>query len=330
VSTNLFQSAVAAFALASFAVGAVAQATGSAQDYPSKPIRLIIPFTPGGGTDFLSRVVAAKLSETLKWTVVVENKPGAGGNIGLDAAAKSAPDGYTIVMGQLDNLGIGPWLHASLPYDPIKSFTPIVLVADSPLVLVVAAQSSYMTVADVVAAAKANPGKLTLASAGNGTTGHLTGELFRTAAGIKIQHVPYKGSAPALADVLGGQVDMSMPSAPSALPLVKSGKLRAVAVTSAKRAAALPNVPTIAESGYKDVDVSVWYGLLAPAGTPQAIVTRLNAEINKALKASDVGDKIAEQGGNALGGTPEEFASLLKKDYAKWEPIVKASGAKVE
>jgi tripartite-type tricarboxylate transporter receptor subunit TctC len=194
----------------------------------------------------------------------------------------------------------------------------------------VAAQSSYMTVADVVAAAKANPGKLTLASAGNGTTGHLTGELFRTAAGIKIQHVPYKGSAPALADVLGGQVDMSMPSAPSALPLVKSGKLRAVAVTSAKRAAALPNVPTIAESGYKDVDVSVWYGLLAPAGTPQAIVTRLNAEINKALKASDVGDKIAEQGGNALGGTPEEFASLLKKDYAKWEPIVKASGAKVE
>ena len=229
MSANLFQRAVAALALASFAAGAMAQAasTGSAQDYPFKPIRLIIPFTPGGGTDFLSRVVAAKLSETLKWTVVLENKPGAGGNIGLDAAAKSAPDGYAMVMGQLDNLAIGPWLHSSLPYDPIKSFTPIALVADSPLVLVVSAQSPYTTVADVVAAAKASPGKLTLASAGNGTTGHLTGELFQTAADIRIQHVPYKGSAPALADVMGGQVDMSMPSAPSALALVKSGKLRA-------------------------------------------------------------------------------------------------------
>jgi tripartite-type tricarboxylate transporter receptor subunit TctC len=319
-----FQRILAALALAGLAASVMAQ------DYPSRPIRLIIPFTPGGGTDFLSRVVGNKLSEALKWTIVLDNKPGAGGNIGLETAAKSPADGYTMVMGQTDNLMINPWLHSNLPYDPIKSFAPIAPVADSPLVLVVSAQSQFKTVADVVAAAKANPGKLTLASAGNGTTGHLAGEVFQKAAGIKIQHVPYKGSAPALADLMGGQVDMSLPSVPSAQSLIRSGKLRAVAVSSAKRTPGLPDVPTIAEAGYKDVDVSVWYGLFVPAGTPQPIVARLNSEVNKALQASDVREKIADQGASPLGGTAEDFAALMKRDYAKWERIVKESGTKLE
>lgn len=321
---NLLRRIFATLALAVFATAALAQ------DYPTKPIRLVVPFPPGGGTDLFARVLGGKLSETLKWVVVVENKPGAGGNIGVDLVAKSPPDGYNIVMGQTSNLAINPALYRKLPYDPLKDLIPVVLVADAPLVLVVASQSPYKTLADLVAAAKAKPDELTFASPGNGTVAHLAGELFQSAAGVKFRHIPYKGSATAMNDLMGGQVQLFMASVPTALPQIKNGKLRPLAVTSTKRAVALPDVPTIAEAGYKGFDANTWFGLLVPKGTPESIVTRLNTEANKVLKMPDVAAKFASEGGGAVGGTPEEFAALLKADYGKWAKVVKDSGAKVD
>ncbi len=311
------------------ALAAVATAVMAAE-FPTKPIKLIVPFPAGGGTDFFARVIGNKLGETVKWVVVVDNKPGAGGNIGVDAAAKSPPDGYTLVMGQTSNLAINPTLYRKLPYKPLTDLIPVVLVADAPLALVVASQSPYKTLADLVAAAKAKPGQLTFASPGNGTVAHLASELFQTAAGIKFQHVPYKGSSQALTDLMGGQVQLFMASVPTALSQIKGGKLRALAVTSTKRSPALPDVPTIAESGYKGFDANTWFGLLVPAGTPAPVVARLNAEVNKVLNMPDVREKFAAEGGGALGGTPEDFAALLKADYSKWAKVVKDSGATVD
>ena len=303
----------------------------AAQDYPgNKPIKLVVPFPAGGGTDIFARVIGNKLTETLKWVVVVDNKPGAGGNIGIDAVAKSPPDGYTIGLGQTSNLSINPTLYAKLPYDPLKDLVPIVLVADAPLVMVVPANSPFKTVADVVAAAKKKPGDVTFGSPGNGTVAHLTGELFQTAAGIKFQHIPYKGSAQALTDLMGGQVQVYMSSIPTALSHIKGGKLRAIAVTSPKRAPSLPDVPTISEAGYKGFDANTWFGLVAPAGTPAPIVSKINAEVNRILKMPDVKEKFAAEGGGPLGGTPQEFAALLKSDYTKWGKVVKDSGAKLD
>jgi len=303
----------------------------AAQDYPgNKPIKLVVPFPAGGGTDIFARVIGNKLSETLKWVVVVDNKPGAGGNIGIDAVAKSPPDGYTIGLGQTSNLSINPTLYTKLPYDPLKDLVPIVLVADAPLVMVVPANSPFKTVADVVAAAKKKPGDVTFGSPGNGTVAHLTGELFQTAAGIKFQHIPYKGSAQALTDLMGGQVQVYMSSIPTALSHIKGGKLRAIAVTSPKRAPSLPDVPTISEAGYKGFDANTWFGLVAPAGTPAPIVSKINAEVNRILKMPDVKEKFAAEGGGPLGGTPQEFAALLKSDYTKWGKVVKDSGAKLD
>jgi len=303
----------------------------AAQDYPgNKPIKLVVPFPAGGGTDIFARVIGNKLAETLKWVVVVDNKPGAGGNIGIDAVAKSPPDGYTIGLGQTSNLAINPSLYAKLPYDPLKDLVPIVLVADAPLVLVVPANSPFKTVADVVAAAKKKPGDVTFGSPGNGTVAHLTGELFQMAAGVKFQHIPYKGSAQALTDLMGGQVQVYMSSIPTALSHIKGGKLRALAVTSPKRAPSLPDVPTIAEAGYKGFDANTWFGLVAPAGTPAPIVTKINAEVNRILKMPDVKEKFAAEGGGAIGGSSQEFAALLKSDYVKWGKVVKDSGAKLD
>lgn len=303
----------------------------AAQDYPgNKPIKLVVPFPAGGGTDIFARVIGNKLAETLKWVVVVDNKPGAGGNIGIDAVAKSPPDGYTIGLGQTSNLAINPTLYAKLPYDPLKDLVPIVLVADAPLVMVVPANSPFKTVADVVAAAKKKPGDVTFGSPGNGTVAHLTGELFQTAAGVKFQHIPYKGSAQALTDLMGGQVQIYMSSIPTALSHIKGGKLRALAVTSPKRVPSLPDVPTISEAGYKGFDANTWFGLVAPAGTPAPIVTKINAEVNRILKMPDVKEKFAAEGGGPLGGTSQEFAALLKSDYVKWGKVVKDSGAKLD
>src|SRR6266849_6929208 len=238
-----------------------------AQAYPAKPIRLIVPFPPGGGTDIAARTIANKLSDSVKWTFVVENKPGAGGNLGVEQAVKSPADGYTLVIGQTSNLAINPTLYAKLPYDPLRDLSPVALVVSAPVVFVVAANSRYASLGDLLAAAKTDPGGVTFASPGNGTVSHLAGELLQRAAGVKLTHVPYKGASQALTDTLGGQVQSFMSSAPSQ---IKGGRLRAIAVTSAKRSPELPDTPTIAESGYQGFEASTWYGLLAPAGTPAA------------------------------------------------------------
>lgn len=298
--------------------------------YPSKPIRLIVPFPPGGGTDILSRLVATKLTEANQWTVVPDNKPGAGGTIGITEAVKAAPTGYDIVMGQKDNLVIGPWLYKNLPWDPTKDLTAVAHVAWTPVVIATSANSRFKTLADVVAAAKEKPGTITYGSPGNGTSIHLAGHLFEQAAGIKLSHIPYKGSNPALMDALAGNVDLLVSSLPSAMGQIKSGKLRPLAVTSAKRSSSAPDVPTVAESGFKGFDVSTWYGVLAPAGTPAAVVKTLNAEVNKLLAQADVQAAIRAQGAEAQAMTPAEFSSLLKNEYTQWKGIVESSGAKIE
>ncbi len=304
--------------------------TAIAQAYPTKPIRMIIPFPPGGGTDIAARTIANKLSENAKWTLVAENKPGAGGNLGVEQAVKSPADGYTLVVGQTSNLAINPALYAKLPYDPLKDLSPIVLIVSAPVVLVVASNSRYRSLGDMLAAAKTDPGAVTFASPGNGTVSHLSGELLQRAAGVKLTHVPYKGASQALTDTLGGQVQSFMSSVPSALSQIKAGRLRAIAVTSAKRSPELPSAPTIAESGYKGFEANTWYGLLAPAGTPAPVIARLNAEANRALATPELQQRLAAEGGEALGGSPEQFASFLKAEHAKWGRVVRESGARAE
>lgn len=316
------QGAYAAFALAFFVSAA------TAQDYPAKPIKLIVPFPPGGGTDISARTLANKVSESAKWTFVIENKPGAGGNLGVEQAVRSPADGYTLVIGQTSNLAINPALYAKLPYDPLKDLSPIALVVSAPVVVVVAADSKFRSLADLLAAAKG--GTVTYASPGNGTVSHLSGELLQRASGAKLTHVPYKGAAQALTDTLGGQVQSFMSSVPSALAHIKSGRLRALAVTSAQRSPELPGTPTIAESGYPGFDASTWYGLLAPAGTPAPVISRLNSEVNRALATKEVRERLASEGGETLGGSPAQFAAFLAAEHAKWGRIVRESGAKVE
>jgi tripartite-type tricarboxylate transporter receptor subunit TctC len=307
-----------------------AHAQEAGKEYPSKPIRLNVPFPAGGGTDIISRVLANRLAETLKQPVIVENKPGAGGSIGVDATAKSAPDGYTLVMGQTANLAINPTLYTNLPYDPVRDLVPVALVADSPVVLVVGAESRFKTLAEIIAAAKAKPGDVTFATPGNGTVAHLVGEQLSGTAQVKMLHVPYKGAAQALTDLMGGRVDMFYSSVPSALAQIKGGKLRAIAVTSKSRSPSLPDVPTVDESGFAGFDATTWFGILAPAKTPQPVIDKLNAEINAALKSPEVGEKIASEGGKPLGGTADTFTALLTADLVKWGGIVKSSGAKVD
>ncbi len=316
------QGAYAAFALAFFVSAA------TAQDYPAKPIKLIVPFPPGGGTDISARTLANKVSESAKWTFVIENKPGAGGNLGVEQAVRSAADGYTLVIGQTSNLAINPALYAKLPYDPLKDLSPIALIVSAPVVLVVAADSKFRSLADLLAAAKG--GTVTYASPGNGTVSHLAGELLQRASGVKLTHVPYKGAAQALTDTLGGQVDSFMSSVPSALAQLKSGRLRALAVSSAARSPQLPGTPTIAESGHPGFEASTWYGLLAPAGTPAPVISRLNGEVNRALAAKEVRERLASEGGETLGGSPAQFAAFLAAEHAKWGRVVRESGAKVE
>jgi tripartite-type tricarboxylate transporter receptor subunit TctC len=318
------QHAALTIALALFAAAA------AAQDYPAKPIRLIVPFPPGGGTDISARTVANKLSEGGKWTFVVENKPGAGGNLGVEQAVRSPADGYTMVIGQTSNLAINPALYAKLPYDPLRDLSPVALLVSAPVVLVVTANSKYKSLADLIAAAKNDPGAITYASPGNGTVSHLAGELLQRAANVKLSHVPYKGAAQALSDTLGGQVQSFMSSVPSALAHVKGGRLRALAVSSAKRSPELPAVPTIAESGYPGFEANTWYGLLVPAGTPAPIIALINTEVNRVLAMREVRDRLASEGGDTLGGSPERFAAFLAAEHAKWGRVVRESGARVD
>ena len=311
------------------ALGLIA-ASAHAQTYPEKPIRMVIPFPPGGGTDILARLVAQKLTEANKWTIVPDNKAGAGGTLGITEAAKGKPDGYDMVMGQKDNLVVGPWIYKSLPWNPVKDFVAVAHVAWSPVIIATSVNSKYKTLADVVAAAKAAPDTITYGSPGNGTTIHLAGDQFEKAAGIKMRHIPYKGSNPALMDALSGNVDLLMSSVPSAMAQIKSGKLRPLAVTSAKRSSSMPEVPTVSESGFKDFDVSTWYGVFAPAGTPATVVNVVNAEINKLLATPEMKAAIHAQGAEPQAMTPDQFGTQLKADYQKWRGIVQGSGVTLE
>lgn len=329
LSRRRLMTAVPAAAMAGFS--GLAAVPAFAQEWPAKPVRLIVPFPPGGGTDILSRLIATQLSEATKWTVVPDNRAGAGGTIGIAEAARAQPTGYDLVMGQKDNMVVAPWLYKKLAYDPVKDFVAVAHVAYTPVVIVTRTESKFKTLKDVVEAAKAAPDTVTYGSPGNGTTIHLAGEIFNSTAGIKMRHVPYKGSNPAMMDVLAGNVDLMVSSLPSAIGQLKSGKLRALAVTSAKRSTSQPDIPTVAEQGFgKDFDVSTWYGIFAPAGTPAAVVTRMNAEVNKLLARADVQAAIHEQGAEYQALSTDAFSTLLKTDVQKWKGIVQASGATIE
>jgi len=301
-----------------------------AQAWPGKPIRIVVPFPPGGGTDIIARETSQKVAAATGWTFVIDNKPGAGGNLGVDSVAKSPADGYTLVLGQTGNLAINPTLYTKMPYDSVKDLAPIVLLANAPLVMVTGMNTPHKTLADAVKAARAKPGTLNFASPGNGTVAHLTSEMFQKAAGVQTQHVPYKGAAQALTDVISGTVDLYMSSVPTLLGQIKQGKLRALAVTSAKRVDDLRNVPTINESGYSGFDAVTWFGLLAPAGTPKDVIAKLNTEFNKALQQSALRKKLGDEGAEPVGGTPEQFAALIRDEIPRWGKVVKESGAKVD
>lgn len=316
--------------------GAAANAAPAAQGYPSKPITLVVPFPPGGTTDILARAVGAELGKAWGTQVIIDNRPGAGGNIGSQIVAKAAPDGYTLLMGTVGTHAINQSLYAKLPYDPIKDFAPVTLVASVPNVLVLnAALAERNKITDVksfVAFAKANPGKLNMASSGNGTSIHLAGELFKTQTKTFMVHIPYRGSAPAIADLLGGQADLMFDNLPSALPYIKAGRLRALGVTSSKPSPALPNAPTIASTGgdLEGFEASSWFGILAPAGTPSDIVHKLQQEMAKSLASPAVKEKMVSQGAEPVGNTPEQFAAHIQAETKKWAAVVKASGAKVD
>jgi tripartite-type tricarboxylate transporter receptor subunit TctC len=311
-------------ALVTFAAFAAAQA------WPSKPIKWIVPFAPGGTTDILARTVGDKLAIALGVPVVIENKPGAGGGVGAEFTAKAAPDGYTIMGGTISTHAINASLYKDLPYDPVKDFVAITLIARVPNMLVVNPAVPAKDVKELIALLKANPTKYTFASSGNGTSQHLSGELFKSMAGVEMQHIPYKGSPPALQDVVGGQVTMTFDNITTAWPLAKAGKLRALAVTTAKRSAVAPDVPTLAESGLSGFEVGSWQGVFAPAATPPAIVKRLNAEIVRILAMPDVREKLGGLGAEIVADSPDEFAAFVKAEGVKWSDVVKRSGAKVD
>ncbi|WP_373378592.1 Bug family tripartite tricarboxylate transporter substrate binding protein [Cupriavidus nantongensis] len=327
---------VVALLLLSASLGALASQPALAADpYPARPIRLVVPFAAGGTTDILARAVAAELGKLPGWNVVVDNKPGAGGNIGADIVAKAAPDGYTLLMGTVGTHGINQSLYGKLPFDPIKDFAPITEVAAVPNVLVLnpafAQQNKIDSVKDLIAYARANPGKINMASSGNGTSIHLAGELFKTQTRTFMVHFPYKGSGPALTDLAGGTMQVMFDNLPSSMALIKSGKLKALAVTSARPSPALPGVPTIAQAaGLPQYEASSWFGILAPAGTPPDVIQRIQQEVAKALGAPAVRERLQAQGAEPIGNTPEQFAAFIRAETAKWAKVVKDSGAKVD
>lgn len=298
--------------------------------WPSKPLRVIVPFPAGGGTDIVARDVTQKMSVTTKWTFVIDNKPGSGGNLGIDTAAKAPADGYSLVVGQTSNLAINPSLYSKLPYEPIKDLTPVGLIGNAPLVLVVATDSPFKTLGDVVKAARAQPSFINYATSGNGTVAHLATELLQREAGIKLTHIPYKGATQGINDVIGGQVQLYISSVPTMLGHIKNGKLRPLAVTAAKRTDDLPQTPTVAESGYKGFEAVTWFGLLGPAKLPASVVNTVNTELNKALNSPDLRKKLEDQGLNVTPSSSDEFAKLIKADITKWAQVVKDSGAKVD
>lgn len=324
-----------------FALGSIASAvvlgagllggtSALAQAYPTKPVTIIVPFAAGGTTDILARIIGQALTAELGQSVVVDNRAGAGGNIGGQAAAKATPDGHTLFMGTVGTHAINASLYKKMPFDPVKDFAPLTRVANVPNLLVANPAQPYKSVKDLIAYAKANPGKVNFGSSGNGSSIHLSGELFKSLAKVDMQHVPYKGSAPAVTDLLGNQIGIMFDNMPSAIPHVRSGKLVPLAVTTAKRSPELPNVPTIAEAGVPGYEATSWFGMFAPAGTPAPVLAKLNAAIVKVLAQPDVKKKINEQGAEVYSETPEQFAAFIQAESVKWGKVVKESGASLD
>jgi len=299
-----------------------------AQDYPSRPIRLIVPFPPGGGTDAVSRLVAQELSKQTGWTVVVENKAGAGGMIGLQEAAKARNEGYDMVMGQVDNMVIAPAVQRTGIVDPVKDLTPVIQVASSPFLFMAATGSKYNTLGDWVSEAKANPGKLTYGTAGYGTFTHLAVELLQNAGNFKAVQVPYKGASPAITDLLGGHIPMAALSIASGMPHIQGGKVKGLAVTSAARSPALPDVPTVAESGFPGFEANGWLAIFVPNGTPPAVIAKLNAEIGKVMQSAEMKKQLLAQGVEARTSTPEQLGAMVRSETAKWGKIITDAGIK--
>ena len=299
------------------------------KDYPNRPVRMIIPFSPGGSNDIMGRLVAGKLTQSMGEQVVVDNRPGASGIIGTDIAAKSAPDGYTVLVMSL-TFAVNPSLHSKLPYDTAKDLIPVTLIASAPLMLVVHPSLPTKTVKEFIAYTKANPGKLNFGSGGPGSTPHLAGEMLKSMAGIKMAHIPYKGGGPALADLVGGQIQLMLENIPSTLPFVKSGKLRGLAITSKQRSPTVPDMPTLDEAGVKGFDLTGWNGLFVPRGTPRAIINLLHAETVKALAAPDVKQRLAAMSAVGGGESPAQFSAFVKAETEKWAKISKEAGLKVD
>jgi tripartite-type tricarboxylate transporter receptor subunit TctC len=313
------------------ACAAVACASGAiAQNYPDKPIRIVVPFPAGGGTDSLTRLIAQGANTKYGWNMVVENKPGAGGNVALDTVAKSKPDGYTLLMAQTDNAVLNPLLYGKLPYDAVKDLEPLGTISKGIAVLVVRADSPYKTLADVVAAAKAKPGQVTFATPGTGTVAHLVEQLWQNASGIKFTHIPYRGISQALPDVISGQVDLYMGSVPTMQAHIQGGKVRALGVTSSERSSVLKDVPTFAEQGIKGVELASVWGLMAPAGTPKDIVAKWNTAINELIAQPDVRKKIQDSGGEIMGGTPKQMADQYAGDRTRLAPVIQQGNIKLD
>ena len=321
---RLLMSRVLAVATAMLAV-----TSASAQTYPEKPVRLIVPFAPGGTTDMVARVVGSKLAELLGQTVVIDNKAGAGTIVGTENLARSPADGYSIMLATPD-LTINPALRPTMPYDTRKDFAPIALIATYPMIMVTPAEQQLTSIAELLSQAKARPGQINFASAGNGTMPHLCAELFNSLAGVKMTHIPYKGNGPAITDLLAGRVSVLFSGGPPVEPHVKSGKLRMLGVTTSQRHATLPDVPTVAEAGVPGYEVTAWFGFIAPAGTPAPIVRRLNTEIGRALAAPEVREKLASLGATLSASSPEAFRKLIDDEVTKWSRVVKEANIKVD
>lgn len=314
----------------SLALGAaLAPWCAGAQEWPSRPIRFILPFPPGGGTDILGRLIAERLTANLGQAVVAENRGGAGGNVGAEAAAKSAPDGYTIVL-VAPSLAISPSLYSKLGYDPVKDFAPVTLVATVPNVMITNPSVPARTLAEFIRLAKAKPGEMNFGSGGSGTSNHLAGELFNIVAGVKLVHIPYKGVNLAMNDVLSGRVQLVFIGIPAAAPHIKAGRLRALALVAPQRSSVLPDVPTVAEAGLSGFDVTTWYGILAPAGTPRPVVDRLNGELGKIMHSSELKERLEALATDPVTSTPEEFAELIRREIAKWRDVVREAGIKAD
>lgn len=314
--------------LTSFAL--LASSGAAAQTYPNKAIRFIVPFPPSGGNDVMARIIGQKLSENVGQQVVIDNRGGAGGNIGSELAAASLPDGYTILMGHIGTIAINPALYPKLRYDPIKDFSPVILVATAQNILVVHPSLPVKSVNDLISLAKARPGQLNYVSGGTGGAGHIAGELLKTLAKVDIVHVPYKGAGPALTDLLAGHVQLMITNMPAAMPHIRANKLVALGVTGARRSQLAPDLPTIAESGVPGYELTNWFGVLAPAATAREVINKLNGEIEKGLRTKEMRDRLAANGAEAVGGTPEQFAKHIKAEIGKWAKIIKEAGIRAD